>query len=122
MTERIYPETQPILQDMKIVHNGKDDDAYDLSSIILRHFLYLTLLFHGKQRDYGPGNISQGINSFGDASVLIRMNDKMQRLIKLTKDGGDPVNESIEDSLNDIAVYAMILRMTREGSWPGVQA
>jgi len=47
------------------------------------------------------------------------MNDKMERLKNLTYHSeGDPQNESIDDSLIDIANYAVIAMMVRRGSWP----
>ena len=71
-----------------------------------------------KQLDYGPGNIN---NAPGGAmnGILVRMNDKMERLKNLTYHGdGEPQNESIDDSLVDIANYAVIAMMVRNGSWP----
>jgi len=71
-----------------------------------------------KQLDYGPGNIN---NAPGGAmnGVLVRMNDKMERLKNLIYHSeGEPQNESIDDSLVDIANYAVIAMMVRRGSWP----
>tara|TARA_R110000868_G_scaffold350478_1_gene611677 strand:+ start:223 stop:681 length:459 start_codon:yes stop_codon:yes gene_type:complete len=74
-----------------------------------------------KQIDYGPGNIN---NAPGGAmnGILVRMSDKMERLKNLTyhsdKDSV-PNHESIDDSLLDIANYAVIAMMVRQGSWPG---
>jgi hypothetical protein len=71
-----------------------------------------------KQLDYGPGNIN---NAPGGAmnGILVRMNDKMERLKNLIYHSeGEPQNESIDDSLIDIANYAVIAMMVRNGSWP----
>ena len=71
-----------------------------------------------KQLDYGPGNIN---NAPGGAmnGILVRMNDKMERLKNLMYHSeGEPQNESIDDSLIDIANYAVIAMMVRNGSWP----
>jgi len=71
-----------------------------------------------KQLDYGPGNIN---NAPGGAmnGILVRMNDKMERLKNLIYHSeGEPQNESIDDSLVDIANYAVIAMMVRNGSWP----
>lgn len=71
-----------------------------------------------KQLDYGPGNIN---NAPGSAmnGILVRMNDKMERLKNLVyHSDGEPQNESIDDSLIDIANYAVIAMMVRRGSWP----
>ena len=66
-----------------------------------------------KQRDYGPGNISD----FGELGVLVRANDKMARLKNLHKAGIAPSNESVEDSWLDLANYAVIALMLRRGIW-----
>lgn len=72
-----------------------------------------------KQRDYGPKNISAApggpING-----LLVRMNDKMQRLINLTYDNpNDPSNESIKDSYADLANYCVIAMMVLDNKWSG---
>ena len=74
-----------------------------------------------KQSDYGPTNISSApggpING-----LLVRMNDKMQRLINLTYNnpGDDPTNEAIRDSYEDLANYCVIALMVLDGEWEGV--
>ena len=78
----------------------------------------LANILTSKQLDYGPGNIN---NAPGGAinGILVRMNDKMERLKNLTYHSeGEPQNESIDDSLIDIANYAVIAMMVRRGSWP----
>lgn len=78
----------------------------------------LANILGSKQLDYGPGNIN---NAPGGAinGILVRMNDKMERLKNLTYHmKGEPQNESIDDSLIDIANYAVIAMMVRRGSWP----
>lgn len=69
-------------------------------------------LMDNKQLDYGSGNIS----AFGEFGVIVRMNDKMERLKNLSK---MPVakNESIEDTYKDIANYAVIALMIRRNLW-----
>jgi len=73
-----------------------------------------------KQIDYGPDNIN---NAPGGAmnGILVRMSDKMERLKNLTyhtDEDAAPNHESIDDSLLDIANYAVIAMMVRQGSWP----
>lgn len=57
-----------------------------------------------KQRDYGPENIRR----FGRQGLMVRMHDKIARLQNLTSHGRDPENESIADTVLDIAGYAAI--------------
>ncbi len=68
-----------------------------------------------KQQDYGPGNIS----SFGELGVLVRSNDKIERLKNLHKTGRltDPANESVTDSWLDLSNYGIIATLIRLGLW-----
>lgn len=85
-----------------------------------------------KQSDYGSSNISLGLNLSSSSSesfannrlaqlgVVIRMNDKICRLVNLyKKDSVDAseVKESIEDTSTDIMNYANMLMVLRAGKW-----
>ena len=86
----------------------------DDSSVI---YAELQQILVSKQRDYGPFNISRApggpING-----LLVRMNDKMERLKNLYYSDGEPQNESLEDSFIDIANYSVICLMVQRGVWP----
>lgn len=71
----------------------------------------LKRLMIDKQRDYGSSNIL----SFGEFGVLVRLNDKVERLKNLLTKNKAPRNEAIEDTWMDIANYAKIALMLREG-------
>jgi len=78
-------------------------------------------LFCKKQRDYGPGNI----NAFGEFGILVRLNDKVERLKNLLNkpqvgqlDKVVAMNESIDDTWMDIATYALIALLVRRDQWP----
>lgn len=70
-----------------------------------------------KQRDYGPNNIAR----FGTAGILIRMHDKIARLLNLLQKCGNDFNravhinsvpnESIIDTLIDVIGYSVIAVM-----------
>ncbi len=64
-----------------------------------------------KQRDYGHRNILD----FGEYGILVRLNDKVQRLINLYKQGKSPDNESVDDTWDDIGGYSLIRKMLRKG-------
>ena len=68
-------------------------EAISIANIVVR-----------KQRDYGPANIT----TFGLEGVMIRLSDKINRLINLLQNQKDPENESVEDTLIDISGYAII--------------
>ena len=71
--------------------------------------------FKKKQASYGCGNIAD----FGEKGVLIRMNDKMKRLINLVwHDKQNPLkDETVEDTYLDLADYALIALIVRRGNW-----
>ena len=71
-------------------------------------------LFDKKQHDYGNANIA----AFGEKGVLVRANDKMARLINLSKEDERVNNESLDDSWRDLSIYGTIALMVRQGVWP----
>jgi len=86
-----------------------------------------------KQRDYGPGNIL----AFGEFGILVRANDKINRLINLLKKEHvkewleknepeilekhktelEPQFEAIEDTWMDLRNYPQIALMLRAGEF-----
>lgn len=103
-----------------------DESGYpDLDESLYQLLQEVFSLFVKKQRDYGPGNI----NAFGEFGILVRTNDKIERLKNLysknsfTQNPGEKVNiptsnESVDDTWMDIATYAMIALLVRRGQWP----
>ena len=71
--------------------------------------------FKKKQASYGKGNIAK----FGEKGVLIRINDKFERLVNLIwKDKPNPLqDETIEDTYMDLADYCLIALLVRSGIW-----
>lgn len=67
-----------------------------------------------KNRDYGKHNVSK----FGLFGILVRASDKLERLITLTKAGREGQNEeSMADTLADLANYGTIGQMLRHDYW-----
>ncbi len=85
----------------------------------------LQQMHDGKQQDYGrPADPFANVRASEDFGIpgwvgaLVRGNDKIRRLMKAAA-GGTLVNEGIEDSLKDLAVYAIIgLILFREVARP----
>lgn len=72
-------------------------------------------LLDKKQLDYGSKNIS----GFGTFGVVVRMNDKFERIKNLFKNKRRrAVNESIKDSFRDLSNYAIIAYMVETNQWP----
>ena len=85
-----------------------------------------------KQHDYGDSNIRLGLdltpssseyshnNSLAQLGIVIRMHDKLSRLMNLYKKDkvdASAVNESIEDTCIDVMNYANMLMTLRKGKW-----
>lgn len=75
-----------------------------------------------KSADYGPWNV----NAVGETGVAVRIWDKVARLMNLL--GWDlstgnftaprtPRNESLDDTLMDLASYCIIMIIYRRGKW-----
>lgn len=64
-------------------------------------------LLIGKNHDYG-NSFSKQFEKYGLLSGIIRLDDKMSRLDTLIQNKA-LVNESIEDTVADIAGYAILL-------------
>tara|TARA_B100000131_G_scaffold53849_1_gene48764 strand:+ start:186 stop:695 length:510 start_codon:yes stop_codon:yes gene_type:complete len=82
-------------------------------------------VFCKKQMDYGPSNISMG-TGVGEAinkklsttALVIRINDKIQRLLNLVvSNDRDAQNEPVEDAFKDLSVYGIIAQIVRNGKW-----
>lgn len=65
--------------------------------------------FNDKRKTYGQ-TTTETYEKFGPVSMLIRMHDKLGRLDNLLGKGAENLvnNESIEDTLMDLAVYSLI--------------
>jgi len=106
--EEMYPECTDALM-------NNFDRAYDL--------------WTKKQNDYGDSNIRLGLDlssssersqnsRLAQLGVVIRMNDKISRLINLyKKDLESAVDESIEDTALDIMNYANMLMVLKSNKW-----
>lgn len=74
--------------------------------------------FCRKQLDYGPNAIDQGDKDLTMQGITFRMNDKMQRLrTKVLHNNQYQVNEALEDTLQDLANYAIIGRLVAKDLW-----
>lgn len=75
-----------------------------------------------KNKDYGPLNIAHAPGGAMNG-LMVRMHDKMERLKHLTYQVPDqkPHYESIEDTLIDLANYAIIGLLVQRGQWEGTK-
>jgi hypothetical protein len=73
-----------------------------------------------KHQDYGPYNIAHAPGGAMNG-LIVRMHDKMERLQNLYfhRKGDTPNYESLEDTLQDLANYAIIGLLVQRGQWEG---
>lgn len=107
-----YPELPkipvPPLKSAKISTFEEDvnDIAFELVQLLLQ-----------KHKDYGPKNINQ--SPYGATQgLVVRMWDKIARIVNLTTKKRHAENEPLEDSFKDLANYAIIGLMVQRGKWP----
>jgi len=71
-----------------------------------------------KQADYGPYNIASAPGGAMNG-LLVRMHDKLARIVNLTKYNKTPQNEPLQDSFMDLANYCIIAIMVMRNQWEG---
>jgi len=83
-----------------------NDIAFELVQLLLQ-----------KHKDYGPKNINN--SPYGATQgLVVRMWDKIARIVNLTANKRHAENEPLEDSFKDLANYAIIGLMVQRGKWP----
>lgn len=67
----------------------------------------LNILYERKNADYGD-SFSKSFKEYGMTMACIRLEDKLNRLKSLTKNKAQVEDESITDTLMDLANYAIM--------------
>lgn len=70
-------------------------------------------LYSRKNHDYG-NSFDKGMDNIGIAYGVGRIYDKMNRLVTLTKEKAQVKDESIDDTLRDLACYSMMMLAYRK--------
>jgi hypothetical protein len=121
------PSGRTRLERQDVLNRGQDSDSNNSHSdtnwaefeLNVRNvMLELGDLLIKKHRDYGPKNISN--SPYGATNgLVVRMWDKIARIVNLTKDGKNVTaeNEPLEDSFKDIANYGIIGLLVLRGKW-----
>ena len=87
-------------------HKYLDDAFAQQCEELLRTFIR-------KHKDYGKDNILDT----GELGIVFRVNDKLRRLQNIISASKKPKNESLDESWIDIAVYAVIAILLRNGQF-----
>ena len=75
----------------------------------------LTALYERKNHDYGD-SFGKGFKEYGMTMPCIRLEDKLNRLKSLLKSDAQVKDESIDDTLMDLANYAIMTLIERKES------
>lgn len=70
----------------------------------------MTKTYAAKNHDYG-NSFNKSLDRFGIVASIVRMGDKMNRIESLTKKEAQVKDESIKDTLLDMANYAIMTVM-----------
>ena len=70
----------------------------------------MTKTYAAKNHDYG-NSFEQSLDKFGLVASVVRLGDKMNRIESLTKKEAQVKDESIKDTLLDMANYAIMTAM-----------
>lgn len=85
-------------------------DNSEFSEILRENLDALEKLLLEKNHDYGPNNLV----TFGNLGILIRLMDKMERLKNHVLNHSILTTESLDDTLRDIAGYAIMWLVLEE--------
>jgi predicted DNA-binding protein len=110
MTEQERPE--PIFKEDRVcnknVSSQKASDPGVRPCIFDEIIQQMSDIHRRKNADYGDAAY-KGYKEFGITYYIIQLHNKLSRLKSLTENNGKPqVNESIEDTLLDMANYAVL--------------
>ena len=78
-------------------------------------------ILYKKHQDYGPLNIAHAPGGALNG-LRVRMHDKLARLNHLVDNGDTPNYETIEDTLVDLANYAIIGLMVQRGQGASIES
>ena len=93
---------------------ARDDKFVEELSVFKQITTKMTDIFAKKRHDYGQST-RETYDKFGMVSFLVRMHDKLSRLDTLvTKELTPAVDESIDDTLLDLANYCVIALLEKE--------
>ena len=125
-----------VKEENEVVTQHKTEEKVDAIKFIEEHYPETSTefkkiqaeqykVFCKKQMDYGPNNIAMGtglgsaINTkLATTALVIRINDKVQRLLNLVvSNDRDAQNEPVEDAFGDLSVYGIIAQIVRNGKW-----
>ena len=110
-----FNDDGPEIHTRMLVCDGSSGDV-DIERAMASLMTEAFEIFKMKQSSYGHHNISR----FGERGVIVRMSDKLSRLVNLRWNDKENkiADERVEDTYLDSAVYALIGILVHRGIWP----
>lgn len=118
--------TEDMVLEAKTLYRGiiEGTEYPEQYEYMLEQFITMFEWHMKKNNDYGSANIA----GFGVEGIVIRLWDKMCRLVNLSgykitkieiekKPVKEAANESIDDTFLDMAIYSTIARCMLKGKW-----
>lgn len=102
------------IRTLRLEHADTKTQESEVASEFREIIEEMIALYISKNKDYGNA-FSQSYNEFGAVMAVIRINDKLNRFKTLIKQDSEVKTESLEDTLMDLANYAVmtIIEMKR---------
>lgn len=88
------------LNDMRHIFGSESGEFRDITNSMIQ-------TYQAKNQDYG-NSFEKSLDKFGLIASVIRLNDKMNRIESLSRTEAKVVDESIEDTLLDLANYSVM--------------
>lgn len=98
-----YQKLIDIIRSVRPILNSNIQQFMDITT-------NMTKIYAAKDHDYG-NSFEQSCNKFGIIAAIVRMGDKMNRLESLADKKAEVKDESIENTLLDLANYAIMTVM-----------
>lgn len=105
--ENLKHDLQELMREIEL-----EEEHFDNVVAFTEKAIEFSKTFYRKQKDYGSNNISK----FGELGVLVRSNDKIERLNTIIM-SGEAENEPLEDTWKDLCIYAMIGYLLSTQQW-----
>ncbi len=126
ITNNAMPDTESSFQDTDVPqYICQMEKLYPETAIEFRQIQHEQYeLFARKMLDYSPGNILLGGNIDKESDrigslrgIVIRLNDKINRLLTIVVKGNANNNESITDTFMDTSIYGIIALIVQRVKW-----
>lgn len=101
---------------LSLIYDGLSGDHGEIVRMIAETGVAITDTLIRKNIDYGASFINPPVLNprlSAESGVLCRMSDKICRIARLNSSDGSMIDESLDDTITDLAGYAILLLVAR---------